>query len=416
MAVVKPFSCYRPNGAAAGQVAALPYDVYSRAEAREAVKGNPLSFLNIDRPDVHFPDSVPSQDDRVYDKAKELLMERIEDGTFVYDGTPCYYIYRLTMDGRDQTGVAACCSVDDYLNGVIRRHENTREEKEQDRICHVDRLNAHTGPIFLAYRKNEGLQQMIDGWMNGHEPVYSFEARDGIRHCVWRVDEPETVARMEEAFGQIPATYIADGHHRAASAVKVGLKRRQENPGYTGREAFNYFLSVLFPEDQLKILPYNRVVSDLNGRSADEFLGEIAEHFQVESLGGEPFAPQEKGAFGMILEGQWYKLAAKPEILSSDPVKGLDVSVLQDWLLGPVLGIKDPRTDKRIDFIGGIRGLGELVRRTSQDMKVGFSMYPTSIEELLEVADEGLLMPPKSTWFEPKLLSGLFIHPLDEIQ
>ena len=196
----------------------------------------------------------------------------------------------------------------------------------------------------------------------------------------------------------------------------MGLKRRQENPGYTGREAFNYFLSVLFPEDQLKILPYNRVVSDLNGRSADEFLGEIAEHFQVESLGGEPFAPQEKGTFGMILEGQWYKLAAKPEILSSDPVKGLDVSVVQDWLLGPVLGIKDPRTDKRIDFIGGIRGLGELVRRTSQDMKVGFSMYPTSIEELLAVADEGLLMPPKSTWFEPKLLSGLFIHPLDEIQ
>ena len=415
MAIVKPFSCYRPNGAAASQVAALPYDVYSREEAREAVKGNPLSFLNIDRPDVHFPDSVSSQDERVYDKAKELLMEGIRDGTFVYDGTPCYYIYRLTMDGRDQTGVAACCSVDDYQNGVIRRHENTREEKEQDRICHVDRLGAHTGPIFLAYRKNRELQQMVDEWSRDHEPIYSFASMDQVRHCVWRVDEPEKVAAMEKAFERIPAAYIADGHHRAASAVKVGLKRRQENPGYTGREPFNYFLSVLFPEDQLKILPYNRVVSDLNGRSTKEFLEEIAGHFQVESLGRQPFAPKEKGTFGMILEGQWYKLKAKPEILSSDPVKGLDVSVLQDWLLGPVLGIQDPRTDKRIDFIGGIRGLGELVRRTSQDMKAGFSMYPTSIEELLAVADAGLLMPPKSTWFEPKLLSGLFIHPLDEL-
>ena len=414
MAVVRPFSCYRPNGAAAGQAAALPYDVYSRMEAREAVKGRPLSFLNIDRPDVWFPDSVPSQDERVYDKAKELLTERIREGTYVWDGASCYYIYRLTMDGRAQTGITACCSVDDYMDGVIRRHENTREEKEQDRINHVDRLDAHTGPIFLAYRNREELQGLVDGWVQAHEPIYQFTAEDGVEHVVWRVDDPETVSRMEEAFGRIPFTYIADGHHRAASAVKVGLKRRAENPDYTGEEPFNFFLSVLFPQEQLKILPYNRVVKDLNGRSVPQFLDEISRHFLVEPLGAEAFAPKEKGVFGMFLEERWYRLTAKPEILSSDPVKGLDVSVLQDWLLGPVLGIGDPRLDKRIDFIGGIRGLSEIERRARSDMKVGFSMYPTAMEELLAVADAGLLMPPKSTWFEPKLLSGIWIHPLRE--
>ena len=413
MAIVKPFSCYRPNAAAASQAAALPYDVYSREEARQAVKGQPLSFLNIDRPDVWFPDSVSSQDDRVYEKAVELLGERIQDGTYVWDEGPCYYIYRLTMEGRSQTGIVACCSVDDYETGVIRRHENTREEKEQDRINHVDRLNAHTGPIFLAYRSQAELSAMVERWVESHEPVYRVQAEDGVEHVIWRVDEQGAVAGMEAAFEAIPATYIADGHHRAASAAKVGLMRRKRNPDYTGDEPFNNFLSVLFPEDQLKILPYNRVVRDLNGRTSREFLEEISAHFQVESQGERPFSPDQKGTFGMILEGQWYKLTAKPEILSSDPVKGLDVSVLQDWLLAPVLGIEDPRIDERIDFIGGIRGLSELVRRTETDMKVGFSMYPTSIGELLAVADQGLLMPPKSTWFEPKLRSGFFIHPLE---
>lgn len=414
MAVVKPFSCYRPTGAAASQAAALPYDVYSRAEAREAVKGRPLSFLNIDRPDVWFPDSVPSQDDRVYDKARELLKERIEAGDYVWDGDSCYYIYRLTMNGRNQTGIAACCSVDDYLKGVIRRHENTREEKEQDRINHVDRLGAHTGPIFLAYRSDSNLENLVEQWIREHEPIYCFTAEDQVSHCVWRVSGAEAVAPMEETFRKIPAVYIADGHHRAASAVKVGLKRRREQGDFTGEEPFNYFLSVLFPDDQLKILPYNRVVKDLNGRSETEFLKEIADHFQVEAVGEKGFAPEEKGTFGMILGGQWYKLTARPEILSSDPVKGLDVSILQDWLLCPILGIKDPRMDKRIDFIGGIRGLAELERRTRSDMKIGFSMYPTSIEELFSVADQGKLMPPKSTWFEPKLRSGFWIHPLEE--
>ncbi len=413
MAIVKPFSCYRPNAAAASQAAALPYDVYSREEARQAVKGKPLSFLNIDRPDVWFPDSVSSQDDRVYEKAVELLGERIQDGTYVWDEGPCYYIYRLTMEGRSQTGIVACCSVDDYETGVIRRHENTREEKEQDRINHVDRLNAHTGPIFLAYRSQAELSAMVERWVESHEPVYRVQAEDSVEHVIWRVDEQGAVAGMEAAFEAIPATYIADGHHRAASAAKVGLMRRKRNPDYTGDEPFNNFLSVLFPEDQLKILPYNRVVRDLNGRTSREFLEEISAHFQVESQGERPFSPDQKGTFGMILEGQWYKLTAKPEILSSDPVKGLDVSVLQNWLLAPVLGIEDPRIDERIDFIGGIRGLSELVRRTETDMKVGFSMYPTSIGELLAVADQGLLMPPKSTWFEPKLRSGFFIHPLE---
>ena len=415
MAVLKPFRCVRPAPGQAEKTAALPYDVFNEREARIETAANPLSFLNIDRPETQFPEGTDPCGEEVYQMAKELFEEMIRQGIYVEDGEEAYYIYELTMDGRSQTGVVGCAAVDDYLSGVIKKHENTREEKEQDRIRHVDALNAQTGPIFLAYRASEAVSRAVERYKSG-EALCDFTAADGVRHRVWKVSGEERIRNLEKLFAAIPAAYIADGHHRAASAVKVCLKRREEHPGYTGEEPFNYFLSVLFPHDQLRILPYNRVVSDLNGRSADEFLGEIAEHFQVESLGGEPFAPQEKGTFGMILEGQWYKLAAKPEILSSDPVKGLDVSVLQDWLLGPVLGIKDPRTDKRIDFIGGIRGLGELVRRTSQDMKVGFSMYPTSIEELLAVADEGLLMPPKSTWFEPKLLSGLFIHPLDEIQ
>lgn len=411
MAIVRPFVCVRPEAGKADKVAALPYDVYNRKEACEAVKGNPLSFLNIDRAETQFPDDVDTYDDRVYVKAREILDRQIEEGVYVTDGEEDYYLYELTMDGRSQTGVVACCSIDDYVGGVIKKHENTREDKEIDRIRHVDTTNAHTGPIFLAYRQDEAVKEIVAQVKSG-QPIYDFVSDDGIGHRVWVIGDRAMVRAVQDAFGRIPATYIADGHHRAASAVKVGLKRREENPGYTGEEPFNYFLSVLFPDEELMILPYNRVVKDLNGMDREGFLKAAAQRFRIEELGTEAFSPEEKGTFGMFLEGKWYCLKARPEYMSNDPVDGLDVSILQDHLLDPVLGIGDPRTDKRVDFIGGIRGLKELERRCHEDMKVAFSMYPTSIRELLEVADAGRLMPPKSTWFEPKLRSGLFIHRL----
>lgn len=411
MAVVKPFICIRPAKEHAAEVAALPYDVYNRKEACAAVKGNPLSFLNIDRAETQFSDDVDTYADCVYEKARELLDSQIADGIYVTDAGDHYYLYELTMDGRSQTGIVACCSIDDYVNGVIKKHENTREEKELDRIRHVDTVNAQTGPIFLAYRQNTALKEIV-AEEKTKPALYDFVSDDGIRHRVWRIDGADRTDAIEAAFAAIPSTYIADGHHRAASAVKVGLKRRTKHPGYTGEEPFNYFLSVLFPDEELMILPYNRVVRDLNGMSTEQFFEKLKEKFELEEIGKEPYAPVQKGTFGMYLGGTWYALKILPQYRSADPVKGLDVSILQDHLLAPVLGIGDPRTDKRIDFIGGIRGLKELERRVGEDMEVAFSMYPTSIEELLSVADAGLLMPPKSTWFEPKLRSGLFIHRL----
>lgn len=411
MAVVKPFICIRPAKEHAAEVAALPYDVYNRKEACAAVKGNPLSFLNIDRAETQFSDDVDTYADCVYEKARELLDSQIADGIYVTDAGDHYYLYELTMDGRSQTGIVACCSIDDYVNGVVKKHENTREEKELDRIRHVDTVNAQTGPIFLAYRQNIALKEIV-AEEKTKPALYDFVSDDGIRHRVWRIDGADRTDAIEAAFAAIPSTYIADGHHRAASAVKVGLKRRTKHPGYTGEEPFNYFLSVLFPDEELMILPYNRVVRDLNGMSTEQFFEKLKEKFELEEIGKEPYAPVQKGTFGMYLDGTWYALKILPQYRSADPVKGLDVSILQDHLLAPVLGIGDPRTDKRIDFIGGIRGLKELERRVGEDMEVAFSMYPTSIEELLSVADAGLLMPPKSTWFEPKLRSGLFIHRL----
>ncbi len=412
MADVKPFVCVRPTQELASRVAALPYDVYNRAEAKVAALAEPLSFLNIDRAESNLPDDVDTYDARVYAKAKELLDAREADGTYITDPQECYYVYELIMDGRSQTGIVACASIDDYANGVIKKHENTREEKEQDRIRHVDTCNAQTGPIFLAYRSNEAIGEIMDAYKKT-APLYAFTADDGITHNVWRIADPADVAAIREAFAGMGSIYIADGHHRAASAVKVGFKRRAEAGTYTGAEEFNYFLSVLFPEDCLMILPYNRVVKDLNGLSKDTFLAAVSEHFTIRKVGSESYAPAAKATFGMFLDEEWYELSAKEELTAiQDPVASLDVSLLQDYLLGPVLGIGDPRVDKRIDFIGGIRGLGELERRVHSDMKVAFSMYPTQITELFAVADAGLLMPPKSTWFEPKLRSGLFIHKL----
>ncbi|MDD5900494.1 MAG: DUF1015 domain-containing protein [Lachnospiraceae bacterium] len=412
MATIKPFYCIRPAASLAHRVAALPYDVYNRSEAKIVAAKDSLSFLNIDRAETQFPDEVDTYADCVYAKAAELLNTRIADGTFVTDSARNYYIYELTMEGRTQTGIVACASIDDYLNNVIKKHENTRADKEEDRIRHVDTCDAQTGPIFLAYRSNEVIHSIVAEVKKG-TPLYDFTSEDGIRHRVFLISEPSTVAKISDTFASIDSIYIADGHHRAASAVKVGLKRRSEHPGFDGTEEFNYFLSVLFPEDELKILPYNRVVKDLNGMTKDTFLSRISEKFEVKVLGPEAYQPVNKGTFGMYLDGTWYQLTAGSALQQiTDPVASLDVSLLQDYLLAPVLGIGDPRTDKRIDFIGGIRGLGELERRVAEDMTVAFSMYPTSIKELFAVSDAGRLMPPKSTWFEPKLRSGLFIHKL----
>ena len=410
MAIIKPFVAVRPDAKVADRVAALPYDVYNRAEAAKEVEREPLSFLKIDRAETQFPDSVDTYAPEVYDKAKEIFEDMVSDGIYITDSDECYYIYSLVMDGRRQTGIAACASVDDYMNNVIKKHENTREEKEQDRIRHVDTLSAQTGPIFLAYRSKKEINDIVSRVMEQDKPLYDFTAVDGITHTVWKIAEKSDVENIKKAFENIGEIYIADGHHRAASAVRVGLKRRKENPGYEGTEEFNYFLSVLFPYYQLMIMDYNRSVRDLNGLTEDEFMKKIEEHFDIESL-EEAKHPDKKGKVSMYLSGKWYMLTAKEELLNiTDPVLSLDVSLLQNYLLEPVLGIKDPRTDERIDFIGGIRGLKELEKRAETDMKVSFAMYPTSIGELFDVADAGLLMPPKSTWFEPKLRSGIFIH------
>lgn len=409
MAIIRPFKAYRPRKGLEAQVAALPYDVYNREEACEAVKGKPLSFLNIDRAETQFDASVDTYDDRVYKKAHDLLWEMIEKGEFVQEEKAVYYIYELTMGGRIQAGIVACASVDDYLNNVIKKHENTRADKELDRIRHVEACEAQTGPIFLAYRSNEILCEIISRTKEGGA-LYDFTAEDGVRHRVWRIDSDndiETIGRTFESIGQI---YIADGHHRCASAVKTGLRKREQDPDFTGEEEFNYFLSVLFADDELMIMDYNRVVKDLNGLSEADFLKGVEKAFDVSPKGNICQRPLKKGEVAMLLGGEWYLLTVKDECKSSDPVDGLDVAILQNNILSPLLGITDPKTDRRIDFVGGIRGIEELERRVRSDCRVAFAMYPTSISELFAVADAGMLMPPKSTWFEPKLRSGLFIH------
>lgn len=356
-----------------------------------------------------FPDEMDMYAPKVYRKARKVLEEMIEKGEFIQDETPCYYLYELTRNGHRQTGIVACASIDDYFNGTIRKHENTREEKEQDRIRHVDTLDTQTGPIFLAYRLDAVLKEIIEETKR-KAPVYDFISEDKITHRVWVIDESEMMERIQQCFVKINKIYIADGHHRAASAIKVGCKRRKEHPGYTGEEEFNYFLCTLFAEEELEILDYNRVVKDLNGLSEIEFLEKIKESFEVEEAEESPYAPKQKKEFGMYLGKKWYKLQIKKEQVSDDVVESLDVSILQNKLLKPILGIKEPGKDNRIIFVGGIRGLKELEHCVENGFQVAFSMYPTSMQELFSVADAGRLMPPKSTWFEPKLRSGLFLH------
>lgn len=423
--IVKPFAAVRPTASVADQVAALPYDVYDRVEAVAAVDGEPLSFLNIDRPETQFSADVDMYAPEVYAKARELFDARRADGTFVTEPAPCFYLYELTMGERSQTGVVACCAIDDYLENVIKKHENTLEKKELDRIRHIDALDAQTGPIFLTYRDSDAIDILVAS-VKKTAPLYDFAGEDGVTHRVWRMAAAseetacsQAYAGLVAAFAKVPCAYIADGHHRAASAVKVGLARREANPGYDGTEEFNYFMSALFPASQLSILAYNRVVRDLNGLTKDEFLNALAGEngpFEIIHKQESQLEPIDKGAVGMYLDREWYGLGVKPEFESSDPVEGLDVSILQEKVLAPILGIGDPRTDERIEFVGGIRGLRELERKVNRidargdGLAVAFAMFPTSIDELLNVADAGRLMPPKSTWFEPKLRSGLFAH------
>lgn len=424
MADIRMFRAFRPVPEMAEKIAALPYDVYNRKEAAEIVRKNPDSFLAIDRAETAFDESVDTYDERVYKKAKELLERKTAAGSFVTEDEPMYYIYALTMDGRTQHGFVACASIDDYEKQIIKKHENIREEKLTDRIRHVESCSAQTGPVFLAYRQTAELKQVMSE-QTAKETLYDFISEDGIRHQVWRVRDPETQERIKKGFEALQDIYIADGHHRCASAVKVGLKRRKECKNYTGEEEFNFFLSVLFPEEELSILDYNRVIKDLNGMMPEELLEKLEQDFTVEKLEPQEAAedgqgikeretdrrkPSAKGVFSLYLDGCWYKLTARQHCFSDDPVEGLDVSVLQKKVLEPLFGIKDPKTDKRIDFVGGIRGMDELERRCREDCKAAFAVYPTDIRELFAVADSGLLMPPKSTWFEPKLRSGLLIH------
>lgn len=409
MAIIRPFKAIRPIKELAERIAALPYDVMNSDEAREMVKDNPYSFLHVDKAEVDLPEEIDVYDDRVYEKAKENLDKMIDGGLYIEDEKPNYYIYRQVMKDRSQTGLVACASIDDYTNNIIKKHELTREEKEIDRINHVYKCEAHTGPIFLTYRENKDISNIINEWVK-KQPIYDFKADDGVAHTVWIIDDEDTVSSLQDLFKTVKYLYIADGHHRSASAVKVGHIKRAEKENYTGEEEFNFFLSISYPDSELEVLDYNRTVKDLNGFTKEDFLSKVKENFEVIES-NEQVKPKEKHTFGMYLENQWYLLKAKNGIFNQDdPVDRLDVSILQNNLLRPILGIDDPRKSKRIKFIGGIRGLNELERRANTDMKVSFSMYPTTTEDIMSIADSGEIMPPKSTWFEPKPRSGLFIH------
>lgn len=411
MVQIRSFKALRPVKDLAHRVAALPYDVYNTEEARQEIQKEELSFLQVDTPLATLEPGYDEKAQGVYDRAKENMDKMVDQGIFVQDQTPNLYLYELEMDGRKQLGLVSCASVQEYLEDTIKKHEKTRAEKEEDRIRHVDVLDANTGPIFLLYKDQEEITNLIDQEYK-KEAEISFVSPDGVGHRVWTIDDQDRVHKILKAFEKVDALYIADGHHRSASAVRVGQMRREENPGFSGQEEFNFFLSILYPQSQVKIYDYNRVVKDLNGLSKKEFLESIRESFDWDLLEEGPYSPEAKGYFGMYLDGQWYRLRAKEDLFKKDPISSLDVSVLQDHLLSPILGIKDPRTDKRIDFVGGIRGLSELERRVALDMEVAFSLYPTSLDELMAVADAGQVMPPKSTWFEPKPRSGLFIHKL----
>ncbi|RKZ26505.1 DUF1015 domain-containing protein [bacterium] len=412
MAVIRPFRALRPKREFAEKIASPPYDIISSEEARKIYEKNPLSFVRVIRPEVNFPPGEGMYAEKVYKKAKEELLRYLKEGHMLQDETPKFYIYQQKDASHTQTGLVCVASCEDYEKDVIKKHELTREEKEIDRAKHIDIVAAQTGPVFLTYRSREDVDPLLEEGKKG-EPEYDFES-DGVRHTLWVVDDPELISRIRKAFEGIDRLYVADGHHRSAASVRVKNWRKERNPKHTGEEEYNFFLCVVFPHSQLRILDYNRVVRDLNRLTKEEFIEKIKENFRVEPAPSSPYRPEKPHEFGMYLGGKWYKLVAKT--IPEDPVGSLDVSILQNFLLSPILGIQDPRRDKRINFVGGIKGLSELERLVnSGEYKVAFSMYPTTMDDLLRVADAGLIMPPKSTWFEPKLKSGLFVHLIEEV-
>lgn len=414
MSIFRPFRAVRPTAELADKVAALPYDVYSSEEAREYTKDKPYSFLHVDKAEIDLPRNTYKYDNVVYETAAARLRQMKTEGVLEQDEVPGFYIMEQTWKGRTQTGLVGCASIDDYRNSVIKKHENTLAEKEADRIRHVAVCNANTGPIFLTYRKHEEISALINEWKAANKPVYDFTTEDAVHTRCWVIGDSDLTARLEGLFGEVESLYIADGHHRCASAVRVGENKRKENPNYTGDEEFNYFLAVVFPSDELEILDYNRVAKVPEEMKKEGLFTEIGLSFYIEPAPVSPFRPEEPWTFGMYYDRTWYKLTARADTFDrKDPVESLDVSVLQNNLISPVLEIADPRTNPRIAFVGGIRGLKELERRANSDMDIAFSMHPTSLDQLMAIADAGALMPPKSTWFEPKLLSGLFIHELD---
>lgn len=411
MVTIKSFKGWRPQKAFVEQVAAPPYDVLSSAEAKVLTENNDKSFLRITKPEVDFEDGIDTYSNEVYAKGKSNWNAFKESELFQQEDSEAIYFYRQGINGHFQTGIVAASSIDDYFNGKIKKHEFTRPKKENDRIAHMDTLGIHPGPVFLTYKKHETLDEIVKDFVTNNQPTYDFTADDGVSHTLWVVKDPSILEKVVSIFKtEIDATYIADGHHRAAASSKVGLKIRESNGDK--ESANNYFLSVLFPDNQLKIIDYNRLIVDLNNLSVSEFLAQIEPNFEVTKIGSSIFKPSKSLEFGMYVEGNWYQLVAKPHTSEpNDPIKCLDVTVLSDYLIEPVLGIADQRTDERIDFVGGIRGLGELQKRVdSGEMKIAFALYPVSIQQLIDIADADQVMPPKSTWFEPKLRSGLVVH------
>ncbi len=412
MAKIRAFKGVRPTPEMFGKVVSPPYDVLDSNEAKAYVKGKPYSFLHVVKPEIDLPPEIDLYDERVYQKGRENLYNLINNNILVQDDKPCLYLYRLIIGRVDQIGLVAATSIEDYENDIIKKHEHTRADKEADRVKHVNTLNANTGPVFLTYPPRKEMNELVLDLIQ-ETPLYEYKTEDDIKHIIWKIDDEKTISQITSIFADIKNLYVADGHHRSAAGTKVGQQRRTANPHHTGEEEYNYFLGVIFPSDQLYIMDYNRIVKDLNGLSIEEIKSKVAENFVVEKQIGI-YYPEGVHHYGMYLGGVWYKLTARhgsfPE---TDPVLSLDVSILQNNLLSPILSIGDPRKDKRIDFVGGIRGLEELAKRVDAGEAVAFSMFPTSIRQLMAIADAGKFMPPKSTWFEPKLRSGAIIHLLD---
>jgi len=413
MITFRPFRAIRPCPEVAHAVASRPYDVLDSQEAKEEAAGNSNSFLRVIKPEIDLPDSTDLYSDEVYQKGRETFFEMIAKGTFITDLVPNFYVYRLTMDGRSQTGLVGCCNFEEYYEGKIKKHELTRTAKENDRVRHVETLEANAEPVFFSYRGQKEIDQIVNKVIDSIPPIYDFEADDGIRHELWVSDDASQNEQLSAHFQKLDALYVADGHHRTAAAARVGQRLKEANPHHTGQEEYNFFMAVLFPDDQLKIYDYNRVVQDLNGLDEEKFLEKLSHQFDIQKDDFSKIKPSKIREFAMYLPGQWYRLTPKDAKRSADPVADLDVTILSDLILEPILNIGDLRKSNRIDFVGGIRGLSELSRRVdSGEMATAFALYPVSMDQLLSIADAGEIMPPKTTWFEPKLRSGLFVHSL----